>query len=256
MYAKPHPPEHTVRTASELLQELEAAAQKYFKRGDRPMMCLDLDGTALDGNQRTIKILVEFMAAVGWPHAMIEVARTLTTTDLGYGPETAIHALARKDVQVHDGMEAAFRSYWQERFFTDRYQDHDRTEDGAPEFVHRLVEYGIHVTYLTGRDRRNMIGGVARNLQNRGFPVATPLTHLVLKETYEAKDLEFKQAALAELSKSGAKIIGLVDNEPGICNMAFQRANVPMVAWFDSPHAPNPPQLDPRVSVMKSFVLG
>ncbi len=240
-------------SAPRVLERLLSAATAESARshGRRSWVALDMDGTLFDNRPRTLAILHSFATAHRdtLPQLLAAVQK-LTLDDLHYTPSQAIDALSLPQKDLGE----RFVSYWRDRFFTNSFQPLDHVEAGAAEFAHRLVDAGLGVVYLTGRDRPGMMHGVLQSLDAHGFPLMTPQAQVVLKPDFHLDDVAFKRAALVELVKNGP-LVGLVDNEPGIVNMALEVLPETLCVRILRPHAPNPPRLDARAVQIPSFRL-
>ena len=229
-----------------------AAARPTAATGrERAWVALDMDGTLFDNRPRTLAILHSFAMAhrQALPELLAAVQK-LTLDDLHYAPAQAIDALNLPEPDLGE----RFVSYWRQRFFTNSYQALDHVEAGAAEFAHRLVDAGLGVVYLTGRDRPGMMHGVLQSLDVHGFPLMSPQTQVVLKPDFHSDDIAFKREALRELAKNG-HLVGLIDNEPGIVNMALAAMPTMHCVRILRHHAPNPPPLDAGALQIPSFRL-
>ncbi len=240
-------------SARQVLDRLLAAAHAQSQRaqGRRAWVALDMDGTLFDNRPRTLAILHSF--AMSHREVLPELltrVQQLKLDDLHYAPSQAIDALG----VARPELGAQFTAYWRDRFFTNSFQPLDHVEPGAVELAHRLVDAGLGVVYLTGRDRPGMMHGVLQSLDAHGFPLMTPQSQVVLKPDFHHDDIAFKREALAELAKNGP-VVGLIDNEPGIVNMALEVLPETLCVRILRPHAPNPPRLDPRAVQIASFCL-
>ncbi len=246
----PHSP---LISARRVLDRLLAAAEVESKRanGRRAWVALDMDGTLFDNRPRTLAILHSFAMAHREPvPELLTAVQKLTLDDLHYTPSQAVDALNLPQRDLGE----RFVDYWRQRFFTNSFQPLDHVEPGAAEFAHRLVDAGLGVVYLTGRDRPGMMHGVLQSLDAHGFPLMSPQTQVVLKPEFQHDDVAFKREALGELAKNGP-LVGLVDNEPGIVNMALEVLPDMLCVRILRPHAPNPPELDARAVQIPSFRL-
>ena len=236
-----------VSPCGEILGELLAAAARHGER--RAWVALDLDGTLFDNRPRTLAILRAFSMArqTRWPQ-LAQVVSSLGAVDLRYSPTHALEAAGLDDADLSED----FLPFWRERFFTNTFQLLDAVEPGAVAFARALCAAGLGVVYLTGRDRPGMMLGVLQALDGHGFPLMTAQTQVVLKPDFATGDLEFKRTALRELGRNGP-VVGLVDNEPAIVNMAL--ASVPGIVSVRMcrAFAPDPPELDGRARQIVSF---
>ena len=204
-----------VSSARQVLDDMLARATAS---SGRAWVALDLDGTLFDNRPRTLAILQAFGMSKRHevPELMPAIAQ-LGIHDLQYSPAAAVHKLGLPHTQLPD----QFMAFWRDRFFTNAWQAVDTVEPGSVAFAHALVDAGVGVVYLTGRDRPGMMAGVLQSLDMHGFPLMTAQTQVVLKPNFAMADVEFKRGALAELGKNGP-VVGLVDNEPPIVNMALE----------------------------------
>lgn len=241
-------PRLPVTTARDVLTAWIAAASTHRQRA---WVALDLDGTLFDNRPRTLAILRAFgMARRDHAPELLPAIQGLSLDDMHYSPGQAVDALGLP----HANLSEAFVQFWRERFFTNAWQALDGVELGAVAFAHALVEAGLGVVYLTGRDRPGMLQGVLQSLDAHGFPLATAQTQLVLKPNFQMADLLFKRDALAELGRNGP-VVGLVDNEPGIVNMAIEEVPGLVGVRMCRAAAPDPPPLSTAAHQIASFAL-
>jgi phosphoglycolate phosphatase-like HAD superfamily hydrolase len=241
-------PRLPVTTAREVLQALVARGQAEPQRA---WVALDLDGTLFDNRPRTLAILRAFaMARREHMPDLLPAIQRLSLDDLHYSPGQAVDALGLP----HANLSEAFVQFWQERFFTNAWQALDAVETGAVAFAHALVQAGLGVVYLTGRDRPGMLQGVMQALDGHGFPLATAMAQVVLKPDFRTTDLLFKREALTELQRNGP-VVGLIDNEPAIVNMAMEELPGLVGVRICRPAAPDPPPLAEGALQIASFVL-
>lgn len=217
--------------------------------GPRPVLVFDLDGTLMDNRPRVVAILHEL--AEHWSARHPEAAercRTARPEDIVYGFGDNLRKLGVSDAELHD---AGFL-FWRERFFTDHHQRHDVGVAGAREFVLAAHRAGGIIVYLTGRDLPNMALGAFASLRDLGFPIGVVGTELVVKPAFEIPDADFKRDVAPELARLGV-VVASFDNEPGNCNALLHAYPESEAVFLDTQYAPNPPPLDPRVSVVRSF---
>ncbi|MSP91299.1 MAG: HAD family hydrolase [Myxococcales bacterium] len=238
-----HVPVHSARA---VLDTLVAAAHG---RDGRTWVALDLDGTLFDNRPRTLAILRAF--GLSRRHAdpgLLGAIEALSPADVPYSPAAVVRSLGPD----HAPLAEAFVTFWRERFFTNAFQALDHVEDGAAAFATHLTDAGLGVVYLTGRDRPGMLAGVVGALDSHGFPLATAQTMVVLKEDFATPDVAFKQRALAQLGRNGP-VLGLIDNEPGIVNMAIETVPGLLGVRMCRAFAPDPPPLHAAAVQITSF---
>lgn len=241
----PHLP---VATAREVLDLMVAAGATQDRRA---WVALDLDGTLFDNRPRTMAILRAFgMSRRKQLPDLLPAVQQLSLDDLHYSPGQAVDALGLP----HAKLSEEFVQFWRDRFFTNAWQALDKVEDGAVTFAHALLDAGLGVIYLTGRDRPGMMQGVLQSLDSHGFPLMSAATQVVLKPDFQMADVAFKREALTALRRNGA-IVGLVDNEPGIVNMALEELPDLVSVRMCRAAAPNQEVLVASARQIASFVL-
>ncbi len=242
---QPHLP---VATARQLLDALLLRAKGAPVR---PWVALDLDGTLFDNRPRTLAILRAFALSLREEVPELQQAvQDVRIEQLQYSPSQAVAALGLP----HEDLPNRFMAFWRDRFFTNAWQALDAVEDGAAAFAHALVDADLGVVYLTGRDRPGMMAGVLHGLDVHGFPLMTAQTQVVLKPSFAMGDIEFKRQALGQLTRNGA-VLGLVDNEPGIVNMALELVPDLLGVRICRPAAPNAETLRQNAWQIGSFLL-
>jgi hypothetical protein len=123
---------------------------------------------------------------------------------------------------------------------------------GASAFVNACYTAGASIVYLTGRDLPNMSVGTFASLRDLGFPIGVVASTLVTKPTYDMPDTEFKRAVAPAFSRVG-HVIASFDNEPANINLFLEYHPHAHAVFVDTQHAPSPPVLDERASVVDSF---
>ncbi len=230
-------------------QQLIDKVQAALAAGHEPLVVLDLDGTLYNNTPRTLRILQEFAHLHGrrLPD-FLRVVDRLPAGSLKYRVADTLAAAGIKDEALVEEVER----FWFERFFTNDYVLHDLPVAGAVEFVRALYERGAVPVYLTGRDAPNMLLGTVKALQRDGFPVGTVDTHVILKDKFERRDEEYKRSVVEHLRRVGA-VVGVFDNEPGLCNLFQEAFPEATVVWLDTSHAPGAPALMSSVQVAMDF---
>jgi hypothetical protein len=75
---------------------------------------------------------------------------------------------------------------------------------------------------------------------------------MVLKPDFNTPDHVFKKGVLGVLGATSV-VVGVFDNEPGLCNMFKESQPDASVFWLDMAHAPDPPPLRDDVVVIPNF---
>ena len=138
--------------------------------------------------------------------------------------ETVLRRLGRAELL---DQERRYRGWVQERltgaereaflrwFLSDLYLELDEPLPGAAATLRELNEHRIMIVYLTGRHDApgdSMRAGTERWLREHGFPIpANKQARLVMKPQRGLDDLEFKTAALEEITSWGEVLVGIGD---------------------------------------------
>ncbi|MCO5142283.1 MAG: HAD family hydrolase [Oligoflexia bacterium] len=209
------PSEEVLRT---VLDKVEIAVKNRIKNGGKEVkVVFDLDSTIFDVKPRTLRIIKEFGATKEAKDISTEIAewsQQITSCSLLYTLEERARA---KDTPGTEEEKRAYfskaMSYWWKRFFSDAYLCNDRPSAGAVDYVHKVVDLGAKVIYLTGRDWPGMSKGTKSSLQNSGFPFHQEISELYMKPAAGQDDAEFKDEVLREI-RVDSEVIALFDNEP------------------------------------------
>ncbi len=234
-----------------LLRKVLDRARAIVSTGACPVVVFDLDGTLIDNRPRVVAILHEL--GQHWAASHPEAAarcRAATVDHIGYGVIDNLKRLGVEREWLHEeGL-----SFWKERFFTDHYQVHDVEIPGAVPFAKACHEIGALLVYLTGRDLPGMALGTFKSLRDLGFPIGTMGAKLVTKPAFDIPDTEFKRGVAGDLGRFG-EVIAVFDNEPANCNLLLEAYPACDSVFVDTQHAPDPPDLDPRVHVIDTFEM-
>jgi len=246
-YPKRLPPAERAALLRRILDRARASAEANAK----PVVVFDLDGTLIDNRPRVVAILHELGET--WREknpAAAAFARAATVDDIGYGVIDNLKRLGITEADLHqEGL-----TFWKNRFFTDDYQAHDVEVPGAVKFARACHDAGAFIVYLTGRDLPGMALGTFKSLRDLGFPIGTMGAKLVTKPAFEIPDTEFKQSVARDLGRFG-EVVAVFDNEPANCNLLLEAYPACDSVFVDSQHAPEPPELDPRVFVIDTFEI-
>jgi hypothetical protein len=227
---------------------LEAAARAQAAGRDA-VVVFDLDGTLYDNSPRTLRILQEFAHKHATEHpALYERLDTLSRADMAYRVADTLRSLGVVDEALIKDVER----FWFERFFTDAYVIHDLPNPGAVAFVRALHTAGVVPAYLTGRDAPNMLLGTIQTLQRDGFPVGTVDTRIILKPEFKMADDVYKASVVQHLRAAG-EVVGVFDNEPGLCNLFHEAFPEACCVLLDTSHAPGAPPLASGLARVRDF---
>ena len=231
----------------DLLEDVLNRARAVKEAGGNPQVVLDLDGTLFDNGPRTWKLVAEALEEGGFK----EEREKLSAISNRFLPYLVTDFLSQAGIEGDEIVEHV-KKYWFDRFFTDRYQQHDVPLEGSVAFVKELYEAGATMVYLTGRDVPGMLSGCAESLRASGFPVGLIRTMMILKPDFETADLVFKTEAASFISETGT-VVAAFDNEPGNCNLFRESWPDALSVFLDTTCAPNPPALLDGVVTLKRF---
>ncbi len=210
---------------------------------------LDLDGCLFDTRPRQVRIFRELATAQG----LYELYRVREEHFFDWSLTTTMKNAGLSDDFIEANANVV-RAWWQARFFTSAYVEHDHAMPGAPELVRALHAAGIHVVYLTGRDE-TMRAGTERSLRAWGFPYDVERTTLLVKPTFEMDDTEFKEGALAHVTTLGDVVL-YMDNEPANVNLFARVHPEALVVFVETDHSPRPDEPDASLPWLRSFLPG
>lgn len=215
-------PEQT-RVLREVSDRLGAAVLAAGK-GPMPVVTFDLDSTLFDNRPRQLAILSAFAQA----HGLGGVEGIAIDEVDGWRVAELVPRLSGSTTDL----QAAFKPFWRDRFFTSEFCRHDVALPGASAFVREVERAGGQVVYLTGR-HEDMRRGTADSLAEGGFPAGT----ILMKPTFEMTDTQWKEIAVARLREMGP-VVASFDNEPTHVNRLKSAFPAAMVVWLRTDHSP------------------
>lgn len=214
-------------------------------------MVFDLDGTLIDNRPRVVAILHEL--GHHWREKHPEDAACCARSEVelvGYGFVDNLRKLGVTSPALHEeGL-----AFWRQRFFADPHIRHDVEVRGARTFARACYDAGAVVVYFTGRDLPNMALGSFASLRDLGFPIGVIGTELVVKPAFEIPDTEFKLSVAPDFKRIG-EVIAVFDNEAANCNLFLEAHPECTAVYLDTQCAPEPPPLDERAHVLRSFAM-
>lgn len=232
-----------------LLRSVVERSRRRSSEGP-PVVVFDLDGTLMDNRPRVVAILHELAEHWRLAHAEAsELCARAREDDILYGLVENLQRLGIHDPHL---LQEGF-AFWKQRFFSDPQMRHDVEVPGATSFVRDCHEGGAVIVYLTGRDLPNMALGSFASLRDLGFPIGVVGTELVVKPHFDVADTDFKREVAPQLGRLGP-VVAVFDNEAANCNLLIEAHPECISVFLDTQHAPDPPELDPRVRVVDSFV--
>ena len=237
-------------TNQDPLAELAGVVGQMKAAGVVPQVVFDLDDTLFLVRPRKRAIFRELAEAYGRENGLADALHALAAGEIPYDVAEALGTVGI----THEEHVGALKKGFFDRFFDGSYTAHDEVNEGAAEYVHQLMEKGVHIVYLTGRPEE-MFDFTLRTLEAQGFPVDPERTTLMLKETHRAKmgDADFKGLKAEEIAARGP-VLAVFDNEPANLNAMLPAMTDARFFLLDTDHSPNPPSLTMDVHVVVDFV--
>jgi predicted secreted acid phosphatase len=224
-----------------LVKIIKEKIESKRKSRIKPRCAFDIDGTILEHSRRTQMILIDAARITG--DIPEDIIKDIEAVDLDEYPYWIDHLLDK--IGVNDpAIRSSFAREWDDRFFSDQYLWADNPIQGAAEFVTRLHESGVAITYLTGRHRNGMFHGTRASLVKHGFPFDDGDLGIIMKPLKEYSNAEYKRDAAEKLAGLN-DIVAVFDNEPKeLYNIACKIDEVAPVL-YESPRSGDFP-LDDR----------
>ncbi len=214
------------------LRGVLGAVYRAARRGERPLVVVDIDDTAIDGRAR----LRRAAARAGLPSAHLTSA-----DDLFAGVPAPVLEARRSTFNRHYFGDAALAEL-------------DVAQAGAPRFLRAVERAGGTVVYVSGRWESTRASTMAL-LRSRGLPLADP-ANLVLNPSETVTASDWKRAVRGRIAGLG-RPIAFFDNEAEAIasyREAFPRARGFRLATFRFRAAP--PTLPRGVRVVRDFAFG
>ncbi len=223
-----------------LIADLKHKIEAKKAEGRTPRAVFDLDGTLIYYFPRTKQILIDAARMVPKiPESTIKNIESLDLDDFPYWLNNLLDDMAIDDQQVKE----AFLKDWDDRFFTDQYLWADKAMKYSCEFVQRLTDAGVVISYLTGRHRNGMYLGTKASIIKNGFPFYDGDLGILMKPLKEYSNAEFKRDAAEKLASS-KEVVAIFDNEPR--ELDYIAGNLPdaIPVLYISPHSSEYPLSD------------
>ena len=232
------------------LREVLTRIESVRATGRLPVAVFDLDSTLFTTGPRNWVILQEFLKAPGREELARQVAE-LKPEDIGWNIQDCLRQRGIGDRTLWNEL----RSFWSDRFFTDRYLLHDRALAGAAAFVTACHSGGALIYYLTGRHVGGMEVGSVAALRAEGFPFWRGRCVLHFKPSFEMPDGAFKDDAVADIRSYRGEVVASFENEPGNANMFLRSFPEALHFLLTTVHSPNAEPGDPALIRSADFVL-
>lgn len=247
-----HAPMAGAKDGSAQLADVLARAAKV-KDGRPALAIFDIDGTILDPAARTREI---FNSALDGPDPVVQPGqpemaarvRALDLANIPYEPESTLAMAGIRDT----ALVRALKARWSFDFFSNRFLMRDQAVPNAVAYLDSLHAHGVTIVYFTGRDVPRMLGGTAQSLLERGFPVGTTGTMLVMKPDKSIPDFDYKKNALDDLARYGT-VVGVFENEPRNINLLHERFPDALAFYIDTKHSPGAPPVQAGITQLPDY---
>ncbi len=188
---------------------LKNKSENAIKKGKMPLIIVDLDGTLVDYTMRTYSIFQEMPNNFDLPDNVRDIILSIKPSEFHYHPRENLNSVGIEDSELVDQLSA----FWEKSFLSNYYLHYDIPLDGSEEFIRNILDHGINIVYLTGRDEENMGMGTRTWLQKYNLHPLENRTRLLLKTdmsliNYQAKDKN------CEIIKTLGEPVLIIDNEP------------------------------------------
>ena len=203
-----------------------------------PLAIIDIDSTIMKTAPRNMRILVELSREI---EEIEKIIGEVSEDDIGWN----IIDFLKEHISLSDEQVNRINSFWAERFFTDEYLLYDTPYTGVKELIQWLIDKGISVIYLTGRDEPNMSAGTVQSFINHGLPTEAG-TRFFFKPDFNEPDLEFKLKAMKEINEAG-RVVLAVENEPGNANIIKRCCPDALVLLINTITSPSPEVPDDEI---------
>ncbi|OGQ33551.1 MAG: hypothetical protein A3F16_04880 [Deltaproteobacteria bacterium RIFCSPHIGHO2_12_FULL_43_9] len=185
------------------------ALTRIINNSNGRKLLFDLDGTLFDVSPRHRAILRSWAINHGSNFKEGSLIREHVEKPLPYSIKEAFKIWGLDYTGEHEDHYKSLYEYWADHFFSGRFMEHDRVEEGALEFLKRLEKEGLEVFYVSGRFNHCMREGTYHKIIEAGFPLYSD-EQLILKIDLSVSDVEFK----SNIAKKLGDVRATFDNEP------------------------------------------
>ncbi len=234
---------------SNFWQKISQRAKSVKSSGDRPILIIDLDGTLVDYTLRTYKIFQKALQELDLPDTIKKQVDDIKREDYDYFPKTNfVRANIGDDKTIND-----LTGFWEGKYFINEYLKYDKQIPGAYEFISNILQLGIEIVYLTGRDDQNMGDGTRMWLKENGFLVdGDNRCRLLMKMDLEIENYESKARNGETIGTLGQPVL-IIDNEPIELQTMSERFPDANIVLVDMPNSGKPAKLPEDIFKIKDF---
>ena len=235
---------------SNFWQKVSEKVQATSNAGIKPILIIDLDGTLVDYTMRTYMIFKKALSTLDISNEVKQKVEDIKREDYDYFPRSNFERADIGDVKIIDEL----TSFWEKHYFTNHYLKYDRQMPGAYKFISNILELGINIVYLTGRDEPNMGDGTKAWLEQQGFlKDSDPRCRLLMKTNLEIENYESKERNGKAIGDMGQPVL-IIDNEPIELQTMWERFPGAIPVLMDMPNSGKPAKLPDDIFMIKDFL--
>ncbi len=197
----------------------------------------DIDSTLVHLHKRNQSILKNFLEIPQTQKRFPEQTKNFfdaefKISDWGLGDALERHGLTLEDNEFFSEL----KNHWLEKFFSNEFLHEDIPVHGAVDFANEIQNRGFQLSYLTGRNRPNMLEGTIKSLENCGFPLQKDYSNLHMKPSPDISDEAYKMDAFKEIIQDGEDVL-FFENEPINLNRAAKDYPGMHLIFMDTTHS-------------------
>lgn len=204
----------------------------------------DIDSTIMDTGPRNYAILKKVANEIP---EIDKIISDINLNEMGWNILDPIN----KRLNLNNNTLNRVMNIWKKCFFTDKWVQKDVPYKGVKTLLHKLVEDGFFIVYLTGRDKPKMSTGTIESFKHYNLPTGYN-TRFFFKGKFEDVDIEFKKSAIKEIKSMGNVQI-VIENEPANANLFYKEFPGACNLLFNSITSPNPEKLDKNIRIFNSY---
>jgi len=210
---------------------------------------MDIDGTIALHYLRTYEIFLRAVKTFDLPGELKATLANYDPCEYDYYPRKNLLHMGLQEGETLTGI----MKFWDDNFFSSRFLHLDKPIAGAREFVKTVLNLGVNVFYLSGRDEQNMGDGTRAWLRHHNFMDDHSRTSLFLKTDPDITSVESKRIAGEKIKSIGVPVL-IIDNEPGELETLWRQFPQAVVVLLDTPNSGRPGTLPPNTLKIKNYL--
>ncbi|MCF2139360.1 MAG: hypothetical protein K9W44_04825 [Candidatus Lokiarchaeota archaeon] len=194
------------------------------------VLILDLDGTVIDNQYRQYKIYKNILVQQ-YPFLK---SSTLTFEEYKKKNPYSILSLL-PPFNDSNSQFLQIKQRFLKEFLSNKFLHFDRAYSGVDNFIRWCIDKNIYLIFLTGRIEKAMKSETLKIIE-RYFPFLSKQNFVLqMKKSFDEEDYIFKQNFLSTINRdNNLNIIGFIDNEADICNLAEKILQNSLIIQFKS----------------------